>query len=43
MYYLGFKAWKLAYASAGAVMILIPLVIFLVWVGKGLIRFEGRM
>jgi multiple sugar transport system permease protein len=43
MYYTGFKAWKLAYASSGAVMILIPLVIFLALVGRSIIRFEGEV
>jgi len=42
MYYQGFRAWKLAYVSAGAVMILIPLVILLAVVGRSVIRFEGR-
>jgi multiple sugar transport system permease protein len=43
MFYQGFKAWKLAYVSAGAVIILIPFLMFLALVGRSVVRFEGRM
>jgi len=42
MYYQGFTAWKVAYVSAGAAIILIPLLAFLAWAGRSIIRFEGR-